>query len=105
MKTVPKDIVSMCIGSRRIVEKEVFMRVFGKPFLVQLHSYFETKEEHCLVKDYMPGATMRCKIFQERYLSEKMARFYGAELTLAVEHLHIQGIVHQWRSLGFAAQM
>jgi hypothetical protein len=57
-------------GSRRIVEREVFMHVVGQTFLVQLHSYFETKVEHCLVMDYMPGATMRRKIFQESFVRE-----------------------------------
>jgi len=45
--------------------------------------------------DYMPGGTMWDKVFKEKFLSEELARFYAAELTLAVEHLHRQGIVHR----------
>jgi serine/threonine protein kinase len=45
--------------------------------------------------DYMPGGTMWDKLFEEGYLSEELAGFYGAELTLAVEHLHTKGIVHR----------
>jgi hypothetical protein len=46
MKSVPKDAVCKYVGSRRIVEKEVFLRAVGHPFLVQLHSYFDTKVLH-----------------------------------------------------------
>jgi len=35
------------------------------------------------------------KVVREKYLSEELAVFYAAELTLAVEHLHKQGIVHR----------
>jgi len=35
------------------------------------------------------------KVFQEKFLSEELAGFYAAELTLTVEHLHKQGIVHR----------
>ena len=45
--------------------------------------------------DYMSGGTMRSKVFQEKFLSEEMARFYAPELTLAVEFLHKYGIVHR----------
>jgi hypothetical protein len=46
MKSVPKDVICKYVGSRRTVEKEVFMRAVGHPFLVQLDSYFETKVLH-----------------------------------------------------------
>jgi hypothetical protein len=46
MKSVSKDAFSKHGVSWRILEKEVFMRAAGHPFLVQLHSYFETKVLH-----------------------------------------------------------
>lgn len=43
----------------------------------------------------MPGGTTWHKVFQEKFLSEELAGFYIAELNLAEEHLHKQGIVHR----------
>ena len=43
----------------------------------------------------MAGGTMFHKVAQEEFLSEDLAGFYAAELALAVEHLHKQGIVHR----------
>jgi serine/threonine protein kinase len=94
MKAVPKNAISEYAGSRTIVEKEVFRHAVGHPFLVQLHSYFEIKRTHYFMMDYMSGATMWEKLNREGFLSE-LARFYGAELILAVEHLHAKGIVHR----------
>jgi serine/threonine protein kinase len=46
--------------------------------------------------DYMPGGTMFHKVmYQKEVLSEELAGFYAAELALAVEYLHKQGIVHR----------
>jgi len=45
--------------------------------------------------EYMAGGTMRHKVAQKECLSEELAGFYAAEFTLAVEHLHKQGIVHR----------
>jgi hypothetical protein len=46
MKAVRKDTICRDIVSRRNVEEDVFMLVDGHPFLVQLHSYFQTKVVH-----------------------------------------------------------
>ena len=35
-------------------------------------------------------------VFQKEFLSRELAGFYAAKLTLAVEHLHKQGIVHRY---------
>ena len=43
----------------------------------------------------MPGGTVWRNMFQETFLSEELAGFYAADLTLSVEHLHKQGIVHR----------
>jgi len=45
--------------------------------------------------EYMARGTMLHKVVQEKFLSEELPGFYAAELTLAVEHLHKQGIVHR----------
>ena len=46
MKTVNKTGLSKYVQTRRNVEKDVFLRAVGHPYLIQLHSYFETKVLH-----------------------------------------------------------
>jgi len=42
MKIVPKAGISKYVQSRRNVEKEVSLRTIEHPFLIQLHSHFES---------------------------------------------------------------
>jgi hypothetical protein len=46
MKAVCKDVISKRRGVKMWVEKQVFMRAVGHPFLVQLHDYFQTMVHH-----------------------------------------------------------
>jgi serine/threonine protein kinase len=46
------------------------------------------------VMEYAQGGDMS-QLLQAKIFSERMASFYAAELTLAVEFLHKCGIVHR----------
>ena len=50
-----------------------------------------------MITDYYPGGDMRSVINQQRKnrLSEEHARLYLAELILAIEEVHRNGIVHR----------
>ena len=77
------------------VEKEVFIRAAGHPFLVQLLAYFQTQESVCYVMEYMEGGTLRSALSRLKRFNEDMTRFYAAEIILAVNFLHNCGIVHR----------
>ena len=47
------------------------------------------------VMEYAHGGDMKSQLLQAKIFSELRARFYAAELTLAVEFLHKCGIVHR----------
>ena len=46
--------------------------------------------------DYCPGGELFYHLGRAKKFSEERARFYAAEITLALEHLHKMGIVYQW---------
>ena len=88
LKFVPNKLVSE-------VEKEVFLRAVGHPFLVQLLTYFQTNESLCYVMEYMEGGTLRSLCDRLKGFSEDTARFYAAEIILGVNFLHECCIVHR----------
>jgi novel protein kinase C epsilon type len=45
--------------------------------------------------EYVSGGNMASELQKVRVFSEKRAQFYAAELTLALEFLHRQGILHR----------
>jgi serine/threonine protein kinase len=85
------------VPNRRVskVEKEVFFRAVGNPFLVQLLTYFQTGKRLWYVMEYMEEGTLRSLFSRHKRFSEDETRFYMAEIILAVSFLHQCGIVHR----------
>ena len=53
-------------------------------------------QEHLFfVMDYVSGGNMAEELINVRVFSEERARFYAAEITLALEFLHRYGILHR----------
>lgn len=65
------------------------------PFIVGLKFSFQTEEKLFLVMDYLPGGELFFHLRKQGLILEDTARFYGAELVLALEHLHAKGIIHR----------
>ncbi|XP_059066031.1 phototropin-1B-like [Cryptomeria japonica] len=63
------------------------------------HSYFilQTKTHICLVTDYCPGGELFMLIDRQptKVLQEDAVRFYAAEVVVALEYLHCQGIIYR----------
>jgi len=88
LKYCPNKLVSN-------IEKEVLLRAVGHPFLVQLLTFFPTKESLCYVMEYVEGGTIRSLLSRLKRFNEDMVRFYAAEIILALNFLHKCDIVHR----------
>ena len=65
-------------------------------FLPKLHFCFQDQTFLYLVMDYCPGGDLLTLMSRyDNALSEDMARFYMAELVLAVEAVHALGYIHR----------
>lgn len=58
------------------------------PFIVKLHFAFQTPERLYFVIDFLNGGELFFHLRQERRFNEERARFYAAEIVLALECLH-----------------
>ena len=72
-------------------EKHVFQTVSNHPFLVGLHSCFQTPSRLFFVMELVQGGDLLFHMQRQRYLSEEHARFYSAEICLALNFLHTRG--------------
>nr|XP_009858418.2 RAC-gamma serine/threonine-protein kinase-like isoform X2 [Ciona intestinalis] len=63
------------------------------PFITALESTFQTDDFLCFVLEYVNGGEIFFHLSRERVFSEDRARFYGAEIILALDHLHKQSVV------------
>ncbi|EHB03091.1 Protein kinase C iota type [Heterocephalus glaber] len=90
MKAVKKELVTIDQIQR---EKCILEQAFNCPFLVGLHACFQTEGRLFLVLDYVSGGDLLFHVQQQRMLLEEHARFYSAEISLAVNYIHRQGIL------------
>ena len=65
------------------------------PFLVHLVFAFQTPDKLYMVLDYMGGGELFFWLKKDRKFSENRVRLYTAEITLALEALHVADIVYR----------
>ena len=67
---------------------------------------FQTSDRLCLVTQYVKGGDVHFHLQRVGCFTEDHTRFYGAEITLGVQHLHRLGIIHRIISVGcFMSQL
>lgn len=71
-----------------VLERQVLREAGPHPFVVQCHSGFQTRDAVVLVLEYVPGGDMYDLLRKHGCLSEEQARFYLAEVVVAVSELH-----------------
>ncbi|KAF9590243.1 hypothetical protein IFM89_032021 [Coptis chinensis] len=81
---------------RAQTEKEI-LQCLDHPFLPTLYSHFETEKFSCLVMEFCPGGDLHALRQRQpgKHFSENAARFYVAEVLLAMEYLHMLGIIYR----------
>ncbi|KAG2573749.1 hypothetical protein PVAP13_7KG274300 [Panicum virgatum] len=73
------------------------MKLLDHPFLPTLYTHFETDRFSCLVMEFCPGGDLHTLRQRQpgKHFSEYAARFYAAEVLLALEYLHMLGVVYR----------
>ena len=77
-------------------EKRVFLAAAKErhPFLLGLHSCFQTETRVYFVMEYVSGGDLMLHI-QRKQFSLRQAKFYACEVLLALEYFHAQGIIYR----------
>nr|AML76507.1 putative LOV domain-containing protein [Radula lindenbergiana] len=81
---------------RARVEREILEKM-DHPFLPTLYGSFQTRTHVCLITDFCPGGELFLLLERQpqKRFSEESARFYAAEIVLALEYLHCQGVIYR----------
>ncbi|KAG5220793.1 Serine/threonine-protein kinase [Salix suchowensis] len=90
-----KEIVAKKEVAHTIGERKILQRSLESPFLVGLKFSFQTETDLYLVTDFKSGGELFWHLQRETRFTEERARFYIAELILALEHLHKYDIVYR----------
>jgi len=71
------------------------LALMKNPFIVKLHYAFQSKSKLYFVLTYCPGGELFFHLSKKGRFSETQARFYGAEILLALGDLHKQDIIYR----------
>lgn len=96
MKVLSKQLlISQNEVAHTLSERNVLVHTLSNPFIVTLKFSFQTADHLFLVMDYIPGGELFTYLQKEQYFDEARARFYIAELVLALEHIHAHQVVYR----------
>jgi len=96
MKVIKKELVTDDEDIDWVqTEKHVFETASNHPFLVGLHSCFQTDSRLFFVIEFVRGGDLMFHMQRQRRLPEEHARFYSAEICLALNFLHERGIIYR----------
>ncbi|XVE99037.1 hypothetical protein REPUB_Repub03eG0162000 [Reevesia pubescens] len=81
---------------RAQTEREI-LGLLDHPFLPTLYSYFETDKFYCLVMEFCSGGNLHSLRQKQpnKHFTEEASRFFASEVLLALEYLHMLGIVYR----------
>ncbi|KAJ6794458.1 phototropin-2-like [Iris pallida] len=81
---------------RACVEREIYS-MLDHPFLPTLYTSFQTTTHVCLITDFCSGGELFALLERQpmKIFKEEAARFYAAEVVIALEYLHCLGIIYR----------
>ncbi|KQJ97814.1 serine/threonine-protein kinase D6PK [Brachypodium distachyon] len=97
MKVMDKAALAQRRKEARAHTEREILQLLDHPFLPTLYASFETDRFACLVMEFCPGGdlhALRQRQPRKRF-PEHAARFYAAEVLLALEYLHMLGVVYR----------
>nr|KAJ3423049.1 hypothetical protein HK105_003875 [Polyrhizophydium stewartii] len=86
---VRKNMVSQVLAERQA------LALSNNDFVVRLFYAFQNKEYLYLVMEYLLGGDLSSLLCAWGVFPEDMCRIYGAEVVIALSHLHSNGITHR----------
>jgi len=95
IKILKKEVIIERNEIEHLMTEKNVLSLVKSPFLVHLLYAFQTDENLYFVMNYVNGGEMFYHLRREKRFTEDRARFYAAEIILALEYLHHLGIVYR----------
>ncbi|KAM5581504.1 serine/threonine-protein kinase D6PK [Rosa sericea] len=97
MKVMDKGMLA---GRKKLMRAQTERDILGlldHPFLPTLYSNFETDKFSCLLMEFCSGGDLHTLRQRQpgKHFTELAARFYASEVLLALEYLHMMGVVYR----------
>lgn len=95
MKSLLKKDVIMKQQAAHVKAERDILAEANSAWIVKL--FFSFQDDRCLyfIMEYVPGGDMMQLLINKGVFEERLARFYTAELTCAIEYVHGLGFIHR----------
>ena len=95
MKTLRKDYIKKNQQTKHTKEERKILEKIDYPFISKLYYAFQNEKKLFMITEYMPGGEMFYQLHMNDHFNENKARFYIAEIVLAIDHLHKNNILYR----------
>ena len=95
MKVLKKESISSPSQRLHTIAERRILKEINSPFVVKLHYAFQNPDKLYFVMDFLNGGEMFTHLRKKVKFSEKRARFYCAELILALKCLHDNKVLYR----------
>ena len=95
MKILKKKAMIKRNQVTHIKTERKIMELIDHPFIVKLRYAFQNPQKLYMVMDYCPGGELFFHIQRVERFNEEAVKFYGAQLVLALDHLHKNNIIYR----------
>ncbi|GAB4840682.1 hypothetical protein Ancab_021449 [Ancistrocladus abbreviatus] len=97
MKVVDREALALKNKTQRAEMEKKILKLLDHPFLPTLYAEFDASHFSCIVMEYCPGGDLHSLRHRQpsRRFSLSSARFYAAEVLVALEYLHMLGIIYR----------
>ena len=95
IKKIKKEIIVQKNQVKHTINEQQFMSKVKSPWIVDLKASFQEDDYLYLVMEFCPGGDLMNLFIEKDILPEKDAKFYMAELVLAIESIHKFDCIHR----------
>jgi serine/threonine protein kinase len=95
MKEMSKEVIERENLLEHIFAEKSILQKIDHPFVVQLHFAFQTKDKLYLILDFLSGGELFFHLSRDQKFDSWRAKFYTAEIGLALGHLHALDIIYR----------
>jgi len=95
VKKIKKDLLAKKNQIIHVRNEQLFMSKVKSPWIVELKASFQEDDFLYLIMEFLPGGDFMNLLIEKDKLTEEEARFYIAELILAVESIHKLDCIHR----------
>ncbi|CDO92314.1 unnamed protein product [Kluyveromyces dobzhanskii CBS 2104] len=95
MKVLKKNTVVKLKQVEHTNDERNMLSVVSHPFIIRMWGTFQDSQQLFMIMDYIEGGELFSLLRKSQRFPNPVAKFYAAEVCLALEYLHSKGIIYR----------